>query len=272
MRDDMKKNKHLMIIGTIILLLFFLSREPFLARTMSTEEKLRAAIEHTICSANFTFDGTINHTLPSEKKTQELIDDALSIQIKGEKSNKIKDFKIVLSASQELEDIELGHYYEDKDHIYLITPFKTYEKMVFKKNEFIDWDINALMSLLRSSQISLEKNHVITINKDTYDAFNIITDCYTVTVDINKVINQCDIFNEKLGSKGLLNYLTVKIYVDEAYYIRKIESILNINQECLSFELQLNNYGKEVTIKVPDTTDAHIVNESLEKWLLKKLK
>lgn len=270
----MKKNKYMITIGAIIWSLFFLSREPFLARTMSNEEKLITAIEHTINSSSYTYHGKIATLSNVETLNQIPIDEDLFVYIEGGKYNTIKNLKIALSSARGLEDISLGNYYEDKDYIYLITPFKSCEKMIFNKNKTNNWDFNMFIEILKPLQISREKNKVITINQDTYDEVNIITDCYIADVDIIKTIKTRNLINEKwnaVDNLEKLRNLKVKIYIDEAYYIRKIEGIFELDNEYLFIEVYVNNFSKERKIEIPNKTDAHIINEPLEKWILNKL-
>lgn len=267
----MKKNKHLISIGVIILGLFFLSRQPFLARTMSNEDKLLVAIENTINAKRYTYHGKLYTQSSASKVSNESIEDSVCLEINGNKQDILKDIKVGLRTSEGIEDIFLCHYYEDKKNRYLITPFKSYEKLIFKNIEIINTNQITLKNTVKSLEIEVENNKPLKINQGTYDEININTDYYQIEVDLYQLLKLENIDQDKISNyvkeKEILK-IDIRFYIDEGLYIRKIEGVCKSKGEILIIELYFDSYGSKKTINIPDIANAQIINEPLENWLI----
>lgn len=271
----MQKNKWMINIGAIILCLFFFSKQPFLARVMSTDEKLLMAMDHSMNSKSYTYQGTIYTNSSKNKnlsytKVDPSEDDAFCIRMLGKKSNALKSLEISLSSFEDLEDIILCNYYEDKTSRYLITPFKAYEKIIFLKPKSKEINLNHICKVLNVKEIKVNKNVPLKVNQGTSAEVKVLTDCYKIKTDLSQILNivkEVPHQTESFLKENVDQNVLLKIYIDEAFYIRKIEGTFKLKDVDITIELYIDYFGNRENIIIPDTENAVQIDESIGEWL-----
>lgn len=256
----MRKNTYLLVIGLIFLCMFYLGHQPFLATVLSKEELIISAISNSFGSKGCSLNGSL-----SVKVNNPYINEDLELFLDGylnKDKRKIKIFK---------DDIQFN-YYEDLDIICITTPFKSINKLLVNKSEKSNNDINISLLINKileeSNIINIEKNVPVNINQKGFYEVKILTNCYTIKIEPKFF----DILKEQF-KKDLkkVNDINIKLFVDEELQIRLVEIETVIQDAELQIKICFDKLIKENKIKIPDISDAKVLNGSIEEIILQLL-
>ncbi|PKM95345.1 MAG: hypothetical protein CVU84_06610 [Firmicutes bacterium HGW-Firmicutes-1] len=255
----MRQNLVFFIIGFIFIGMLFLGRQPLLARVMSNDEKIITAIKHTLTDNDFCFYGNAKLYVSNQSKAE-----LFQVIIDGAVNGDLKAIEFNINSEQDMNDIVICSYFEDEVASCIVTPIEGFKKILIKKQQPIEKRSihkEQLIDILNTVHlIEVEKRIPIRINQDTSFAANILTDCYTLTIDPKLIMNELSINNFYYK----LENVSVSLFIDEELQIRKIVGSFKIKEVELEIELYLNDFNRDNLILIPDMSDARVIEGSFE--------